>query len=262
MVDYRKFLAKKEELVLPYLGGTSVETRDRHFRVDVRPVPGWYRCTIMGRNATVGAAAEAAVDGLPRLRGHLHRGWLFAPSASPEEVLLLPEDEAPAFQTITAHRWHGGEALFEALDFDGDAEDAVRRALDDGTSLKDVKGVTPPLRTAFAWELVRRVANAEDEHVGPKEVARFALDVAESGVPEAKRVFEEIIRLRRGGRIVVAAGERVYAREVIAAARRARKDATWENVEERAEDALHAARARLLGVRRLVDLVEVRFRFD
>ena len=51
-------------------------------------------------------------------------------------------------------------------------------------------------------------------------------------------------------------------REVIAAAQRGRKHATLDNVEERAEDALHAAGARLLGVRRLADQVEVRFRFD
>src|SRR5512139_3001130 len=122
MVDYRKFLGKTEELVLPYLGGTSVETKDRRFRLAQRPPrPGWYRFTISGRQATLrepAFAVEPAVDDLPKLRGHLHRGWFFAPSAPPEELFLLPEDEAPPFQSVIARRWHGGEALFDALDFD------------------------------------------------------------------------------------------------------------------------------------------------
>lgn len=264
MVDYRKFLAKTEELVLPYLGGTSIESKDRRFRLAVRPPrPGWYRCTIVGRGATAGEPAEPAIESLPKLRGHLHRGWFFAAGAPPEELLLLPEDEAQPFQSVVARRWHGGEALFDAVDFDGDAEEAVRRAVDDGTSLHDVKGVTPSLRTAYAWEIVRRIAQTEEakEHIGPIEVARFALDVAEGGEPAARRALDEILHARRGGRIAIAAGGRVYVREVVAAARRAHKEATWENLEERAEDALHSAGARLLGIRRMPNQVEVRFRF-
>lgn len=265
MVDYRKFLGKTEELVLPWLGGPIIESKDRRFKLTARPPrPGWYRCTLVGRVANAHEAADPVLDPLPKLRGHLHRGWLFAAGAPPEELLLLPEDEAQPFQSVVARRWHGGEALFDAIDFDGDAEEAVRRAVDDGTSLRDVKGVTPSLRTAYAWEMVRRIAQKEEpsEHVGPTEVARFALDVSEGGEPAARRALDEILHARRGGRIAIAAGGRVYVREVVAAARRARKDATWDNVEERAEDALHAAGARLLGIRRMPDQVEVRFRFS
>lgn len=262
MVDYRKFLGKTEELVLPYLGGTSIETKERRFRLTTRPAkPGWYRCTLVGRVANAHEAAEPVLEPLPKLRGHLHRGWFFSAGAAPEELCLLPDDEAPPFQSVIARRWWGGEALFDALDFDGDAEEAVRRALDDGRTLRDAKGVTPSLRSAFAWELVRRAAVEEKLEVRPTEVVRSALEISEEGEAVARRVLDEIVHLRRGGRVHVAEGGRVYVREVIAAARRANKDAHWDNVEERAEDALHAAGARLLGIRRLGDRVEVRFRF-
>ncbi len=271
MVDYKKFLkseAKKESFVLPWLGGLAIETEDRRFRLKARPPkPGWWRFAVLGRDAELEPPVEPAepvLDGLPKLHGTLHRGWLFGAGPKPEELLLLPDDEAPLFQRVRARRWHSGEALFEQLDFDGEGEEAVRQALDDGANLAAAKGVTPALRVAFAWELVRKLASAEAEPIviRPTEVVASALEIAEGGAAIARRVVDEIVHARRGGRVAVAAGGRVYVREVIAAARRTTRDAHWGNVEERADEALSGAGARLLGVRRVGELIEVRFRYE
>jgi hypothetical protein len=271
MVDYRKFLkseAKRETFVLPWLGGPSVEAKDRRFRLKARPPKlGWWRFAVSGRDAELEAPlepAEPAHQGLPKLHGTLHRGWLFGAGPKPEQLLLLPDDEAPLFQRVRARRWHSGDALFEELDFDGEGEEAVRQALDDGATLATAKNVTPALRVAFAWELVRKLGAAEPEpiFIRPTELVTSALAIAEGGDAVARRVVDEIVHARRGGRVAVAGGGRVYVREVIAAARRANRDAHWENVEERAEEALASAGARLLGVRRLGDRIEVRFRYQ
>ena len=71
-MDYQRFLDKREEQVLPYLGGAVVDAPGRALRVKAPVAPGWWRFELRGRDATALAPAEPSFDAaLPRVRGHL-----------------------------------------------------------------------------------------------------------------------------------------------------------------------------------------------
>ena len=149
MVDYRRFLAKTETLTLPWLGGRDVDAGDRRLRLNgpPPPKPGWYAFEIAGRKATVKAPSEPAdLSKLPKVRGWLRGDRLFRDGGVVEVVQLMPEEEPAAFSPIVARRWSPNVLLFESLEFESEAEGAVREALGQRKPLREVKGVPAPVR--------------------------------------------------------------------------------------------------------------------
>jgi hypothetical protein len=260
-VDYRKFLGKEEERVLPYLGGAFLHAADRRLRLATEPaVPGWYRFRIKGREATpLGPAEPEGLEALPTVRGHLVGERLVREGSVAERVLFLPEEEPPRLTPCRARRWHSGELLFEALDFESEAEEAVRRALEEGGALAQIKGVPATLRAAFAYA----VLEAESRRIGipaaPAELRPHLGQVAELGRPEAERALRalaaervlaerEMVELRRRQQVVFQARQVVEEQERRAAAGgRQRRGA--EDAVARAEQALEAAGARMRSSR-------------
>ena len=128
-MDYSKFLGKKEEAVLAYLGGPFAYGKDRRLRVDEpRPSIGWSRFEIKGRSARALAplAPEECPDlsDRPRMRGHHVRGWVTKSELRDtrervhglERVHLMPAEEPPPLSIVRARRWHSGDLVFESLD--------------------------------------------------------------------------------------------------------------------------------------------------
>src|SRR5437762_693753 len=139
-MDYKRFLGKTDEVVLPYLGGDSVDAADRRLRVAQRVAPGWWRFRVEGRGAAAIAQAEPGdlLAKLPRVTGHLLGARIVHARAVVEQIWFLPEDEPARFALCAARRWHSGAVIFEELPFETDAEGQVRRAFEDGTTLADV----------------------------------------------------------------------------------------------------------------------------
>ncbi len=175
MADYRAFLAATEPLVLPYFGGTRVEAKDRRFQLDVRGrlrpgggrqglgqeglAIGWWKFRITGRKAqAIEPAAPGDVSRLEAVRGHWADGWLALDGKSVARVRLPPDDEPPPLSRVTARRWYSGDLVFDAVEFEDDAEVAARHALELRGALGDVRGATPSLRVAFAVALGGAVA--------------------------------------------------------------------------------------------------------
>jgi hypothetical protein len=259
-VDYRKFLGKEEERVLPYLGGAFLYAADRRLRLAAEPAaPGWYRFRIKGREATsLGPAEPEALDMLPAVRGHLVGERLVREGSTAERVLFLPAEEPPQLSPCKARRWHSGELLFETLDFESEAEEAVRRALEEGTSLAQIKGVPATLRAAFAYALLE----AESRRIGipaaPRELRPHLTQVAELGRPEAERALRalaaervlaerEMRELRQRQNLVFQAQQAVQEQERHGRQRRGGE----ADAVARAEMALEAAGARMRSARGL-----------
>ncbi len=261
-MDYRKFLGKEEERVLPYFGGAFLHAADRRLRLATEPeAPGWYRFRIKGREATpLGPADPEALESLPSVRGHLVGERLVREGAITEQLHFLPEEEPPRLTPCRARRWHSGELLFETLDFESEAEEAARRALEEDASLAQVKGVPATLRSAFAYA----VLEAESRRIGipaaPAELRPHLGRVAELGRPEAERALRALaaervlaeremleLRLRReladrARQAVEEQGQRVE--------QRGRQRRGWEaDAMARAELALEAAGARMRSAR-------------
>ncbi|MEZ4263827.1 MAG: hypothetical protein R3B36_32340 [Polyangiaceae bacterium] len=292
MIDYTKFLAKHEPCVLAWLSGPYVHTADRRLRVVApgdhaqttgsRPpalTPGFYLFDVRGRAAHVVAPAEAPdTSGLPLVRGHLvgDRVVTTAPrtagarftsslSARAPTVALLPEDEPAPLSVCRARVWHSGELIFESLDFDGEAEEDARLALERGDGLADARGVASTLRAAFGLATGLRVAAADGVAVSAGELAPHLPSLATGGATAARalllRLEEQRAEARERAR--TRARDATYAAIRAAApaprtARRGRDDPS-----ARAEEALTSAGASMLSVRSLrAGQLEVAFRFE
>lgn len=258
-MDYSKFLAKKEHAVLAYLSGPHVFGKDRRMRVEgERPAPGYHRFEVSGRNARALEAVDAPDLGdLPKMRGHLVEGWLVSSAASSglNRVFLLPDDEPPPLAIGRARRWHSGDLVFEALDFDSEAEDAARLLLEQLAPLRDLKHVPATLRTAYGIALAMAVGRRAGTPITVLEAAGSATRIAEGGEPAAR----ELIAVLQRERSVAAARARDRALDAnrplghVRAPGGGRRAVapTVENAHERAEAALDGADARMLAARRL-----------
>jgi hypothetical protein len=270
-MDYRKFLGKRTEEVLPYFGGATVRAEGRRLRIR-HPVPeGWWRFSVEGRFAMAEEPAEPPdLSARPRVRGHLFESWLFRSGKDVERVHLLPAEELLPLSNVTAVRWWDDTLLFASPEFDTEAEELARRALEEQRSVADIKGVAPSLRAAHGLALLANIAARESLNASPFEVRHELARIADHGVEAAMEVLRELERRRREEMEARRAAEherRVsdlgvrLAREG-SVGRRSRRTATRENAAERADAALEAAGADLLAARRLTDgQLEVAFRF-
>ena len=193
-MDYRKFLGKEEERVLPYLGGAFLHAADRRLRLATEPpAPGWYRFRVKGREATpLGPADPEALETLPSVRGHLVGERLVREGSIAQHVHFLPEEEPPRLSPCRARRWHSGELVFDSLDFESEAEEAVRRALEEDASLAAVKGVPATLRAAFAYAVLEAQSRRLGIPAAPAELRPHLGAVAEQGRPEAERALRAL----------------------------------------------------------------------
>jgi hypothetical protein len=261
-VDYKSFLKDSATLVLPYFGGTRVDTAERRLHVDPnsRPgendlAPGWWRFKIEGRRA-VPKKPESPADlaKLPAVRGHWVAGWVVLDGKRLERIALPPDDEPAPLSRVTARRWYSNDLLFDSVEFEDDAELAARTALEQRRPLGDVKGVVPSLRAAFAYALGMAVARELDIAVTPRELTSRVVQIADGGRDVVTAMFTALIEQRR--REAVEARRRAEEAEraarldsAVAGARVVTRKGLSHDPAARADDALERAGARMLSAR-------------
>jgi hypothetical protein len=273
-MDYRKFLSKTESAVLPYLGGPRVDAETRRLRVvtENELEPGWWRFEITGREAKpVEPAGAPELSHLPKVRGHFAAGWLFESGKSAGHVELLG-DEPAVFSPLIARRWPSGDWIYEGIEFESEAEEEVRRALEDERGLGELKGVAASLRAAFGYAMMSAIARRQETRVSPLEMRADALAIAAGGRAAAAERLTEILETRRLERVrqeahaaamqQAPAARRVAPQPSPNLRNRRRPEPTVDDAHERAVLALDAAGAALLGSRMVRDYgLEVTFRF-
>lgn len=183
-----------ETLVSPWVGGRSLRTRNREWRIARPPKEfGWYEFAIKGRTATIKGPTEPHVMYLDfNLVGYLvgdrfvRRGSLVDPdpskiSSQSERIYLVPEG-LDRFALISAGRvYEDGPLIYREQEFPEGAEDDVMSAfLDKKGSVDDIKGVTPALDAAFRMESWQRA-----------EVERRRLELEKIRREEEERLAKE-----------------------------------------------------------------------
>ena len=192
-MDYRKLLGKVESAVLPYFGGGTVDAPSRRLRLTAPVEPGWWRFEVKGRQATAREPASAqGLDALPRVRGHLWGTRLVREGTVAEPLALMPEEEPPRLSPVTARRWHDGTLLFEGVEFEGEAEEAARRALEEDRPLGEARGVGASLRAAFGFSVLESASRGTGIPFAPVEARARVLDVARGGREEAERCLRRL----------------------------------------------------------------------
>ncbi|AFE04111.1 hypothetical protein COCOR_01506 [Corallococcus coralloides DSM 2259] len=197
-MDYRKLLGKVESAVLPYSGGGTVDAPSRRLRVTQPVAPGWWRFEVKGREATAREpASPEGMEALPRVRGHVWGTRLVREGAVAEPLALMPEEEEPPrLSPVTARRWHDGTLLFEGVEFEGEAEETARRALEEDRALGDARGVSASLRAAFGFAVLESVSRGTGIPFAPVEARARVLDVAREGREEAERCLRRLAEER------------------------------------------------------------------
>lgn len=254
-------------MVAPWLGAACIDVGDRRLRLATRPeTAGWYRFEVKQRVAHLLGPTEAPdVSKLPRVRGFSWGERLVTDGARAELLHLLPDEEAPRFSPITARRWHGGELLFEQLEFEAEAEALAREALANGTPLDAVKSVPASLRAAWAYALGEQVSRRLTLPAVAAELRPHIATIARDGVVGAEAAVRALAAERelaqrelREQRAVIAAGR---LRDEVRVAREQRAN-TRHALEDRLFDALANAGAAMESHRRAGERrVEVVFRF-
>lgn len=268
-MDYTKFLGKKEEAILPYLGGPFVHAKDRRLRLadGPRPSVGVHRFEITGRTARaleVVDPDDSFFKSLPKLRGHHVRGWITRDALRDHErvhglerVELRPAEEPPPFAIVRARRWYSGDLLFESLDFDGEVEDSARLRLEKLEPLGEMKGTPPSLRLAYGVALTLAVAGKMAIPLSVREAVAGAARVAEGG-EDVARAWIVALDARRTeeaerARIHAIVGRSRPSSPIVARRANPRDVPTLDNAHLRAEIALDGAHARMLSSRHLGD---------
>jgi hypothetical protein len=256
MADFRRFLAPSEPVVLPYFGGTRVDAVDRRWRVEGAPPPvpvprpGWWRFRIDGRRAVpIEPAPAGELAGLPVVRGHWVAGWIVGDGRRLDRVGLPPDDDPPPLARVVARRWYSGDVVFDAVEFEDDAELGARHALEQLRPLGGLRGVAPSLRTGFGLALGAAVARELGVPVSVRELAPHAVAFAERG-RDAVGVWLAGLAAERQ-RADADARRRADELRAEVAAGTARARARHGDPVQRADDALDGARARMMSCRRL-----------
>ncbi len=263
-MDYRKFLSRTETLVLPYFGGPTVDARDRRLRVSGEFVVGWWEFEVEGRRAKPTRRAEQPdLSELESVRGHFANGWLFLSGRVVERIALEPADEPEPLTPCTARRWHGGELLLDCVEFEDEAEETARVALEQGEPLGATKGVSPSLRAAFGYASVAVAGARAQVPVSPREAMARVHDIAAGGRVVADRIVAEIAARRLA--YLARQAQRAHEQRITQVAGSVREVAQHErgrSPQDLVEVALLGAGARMLRCRRLADQqLEVAFSF-
>ena len=280
MADFRDFLAPSAPIVLPYFGGTRVDAADRRFHIEGELAPGWWRFKIEGRRATaVEPAPPIDLAALPAVRGHwldgrglpaagsaaerrrgVIDGWIVIDGAKLARVALPPDDEPAPFARVTGRRWYSGDLLFEAVEFEDDAEIEARRAFEERRPIGELGGVVPSLRTAFGLALGVALGDELGVAVTARELMPRVVAIADRG-REAVREWVAELEVERARAAAAVEAERqrreAEVRELDAKRKREALVGTARSIRRhgdpvrRADDALDGAKARMLSCRRL-----------
>jgi hypothetical protein len=256
-MDYRKFLGRREELVLPYFDGLRVDAPGRRLRLSERLQRGFWRFEITGRNAKPLERVTAPdLETFPARRGHYASGYLFE-SGSTAAALEFIDTTAPAELTpCTARELPGGYLLFAGSEFESEAEDAARRALEDENRISHISGIGATLRSAYAYALVVRVGRGINVPVVPAEVRSRALALAQGGRTAALELLGTLSERRELERI------RLAAHDAVVRSRQPQRRQSERSLFDRISDSLDGAGATLLDARMVEAGVDVTWRFS
>jgi hypothetical protein len=181
-MGWRDLLREDERIVLPWVGGRSLRSRDRAYAIEgpLPPEHGWYAFRASGRKAFV---EGDTVDPQPEVLEFRVRGYLVGDRVVADGVRVDPdpsriihcsekvhliEPGLDRFVRVTAGRvFEDGPLVYEGLDMPlGPEEQVLAAFLDARPSVDDVRGVPPALDAAFRMETWQRaeVKRRREEH--------------------------------------------------------------------------------------------------
>ena len=255
-MDYRKFLGRREELVLPYFEGLRVDAPGRRLRLNERLQRGFWRFEVTGRNAKpLARVAAADLETFPVRRGHYGSGYLFESGSSSFALEFIDTTPPAELTPCTARELPGGYVLFEGSEFESEAEDAARRALEEENPITEISGIAASLRGAFAFALAARVGRSIGVPVAPAELRSRTLALADGGRSTALELLGGIAERRQHERV------RRMAHDAVHRSQHPQRRENERGLFDRVSDSLDRAGATLLDARVVEQGVEVTWRF-
>jgi hypothetical protein len=195
-MDYTQFLQKPDEILrLPHFGGRSVCDDRQTYRLREDLAPAWYQFKKSGRYVIAEDIIDPELNAwkLPRLSGYVFNGRIVTNDFQ-SRLFGLPETEdLPKFTPVSARKWFDGHLIYEATEFESEAEAQVRTAFEDERAIDAVKAITPALAHLFLLESTQRVLAREAVRRAREEAER---EKQQAALAEWQRTLE--------GRIILA----------------------------------------------------------
>lgn len=212
---YAQFLNDETEVVLPWLGGGSICSLNRSYRVAPHSTPqefGWYRWRVSRRALLLEHAdTPAEIRGRKDVSGYLVGRHLLADDVAiqPNDLqrsvrqgipVLLLEDGLPRFSRVVVTEWFDGHFIFKELGFGFGPEDDVQCAYEDRLeSVDQIPEVAPALDLAFRWETLRRnQAEERRRQIEEERQRREAAELARIRAEEQQREYLRRLAERTG----------------------------------------------------------------
>jgi hypothetical protein len=215
-MGWRDHLQKEDEhIVLPWLGGREIRSKDRVFQLE-GPLPkefGWHKFHVLRRTVRTYSSADPPDDLQFKVTGYLVGDRLVRDDAMVDsdpakisehsEPVWFVEDGIDRFTRVRAGRvFKDGPLFFEGQEFPLGPEDEVQRAYQDrAASLDGVKGVVPALDAAFRMESWRR---SEVERLRAEAEERRRREEAERAKAEQRKELAEKLGDGAGRRAMAA----------------------------------------------------------
>lgn len=225
-MGWKELLQKQDEtVVLPWIAGRELRSKDRVFHIDGRlpREPGWNAFRVHGRTAKLlqGDEAKPFLENCESPPGPLDfhiTGYLVGDRIVRDDAVVDPdparisehsepvwfvEDGLDRFTRVRAGRvFKDGPLFYEGMEFPLGPEDEVQRAYQDRKpSVADVKTVVPALDAAFRMESWRR---SEVERLRAEAEERRRKEEAERALAEQRRELAEKLGDGAGRRAMAA----------------------------------------------------------
>lgn len=201
-MGWRDLLKRTETVVLPWVGGWSLQSYERAWVLDELPLEhGWYKFELDGRRARLLSREQPAVGAITNVKV----GYLVGDRLVSDDVPILRDPKAivnysekvhfvddglDRFVRISAGRTYwDGPFMYKSPEFPlGPEREVLNAYLDQEESIAHIKSVSPALDAAFRVETWRR-AEADRRRA---ELARLAREREEQQRKEEQR--QEIVK--------------------------------------------------------------------
>jgi len=201
-MGWRDLLKKTETVVLPWVGGWSLQSYERAWTLDeLPPEHDWYKFELDGRKARLLRKEQPAFGAIKNAKS----GYLVGDRLLPDDVIVLEDVKAIVNYSDRVHLMEAGldrfvrvsagsttwdgPLIYKSLDFPRGPEQEVLNAyLDQEKSIAHIKGVSPALDAAFRVETWRR----EEAERRRAELVRLAHEREEQKRKEEQR--QEIVK--------------------------------------------------------------------
>lgn len=180
MIDFSKIDAA-QECVVPIINNSFQYNRKKYTTV-VPYIDGWYKVKLYGNNVQIleGIFIEVEPIKAPIIKGFTYGNQIIFQNFDVAKRKINKEIMAPlllnsteSFAAVEAYIWEDGNIFYKNHNIADTQLIDLKMLFDDNKSIKDVKGLTPELKTVYLFHEIQRQEYLKELELRKKESERL-----------------------------------------------------------------------------------------